>query len=148
MIEIMDMDERKRAALILNAYVDAYTESEEIADSGPSYTDEQLERINSINVEYQRRLEDLRAWRDAECAKVTPENPAFGEAQRAADAAYEALESLPRRLMEDDEGRPVICAKSGAPIWDDEPVLEGDDDTVVIRALVLPDEIDDVEEAA
>ncbi len=37
---------------------------------------------------------------------------------------------------EDDEGRALICSVSGAPIWADEDVLEGDGD-VVIRSLVL-----------
>lgn len=147
MIEIMDMDERRHAARLLNAYVDANQAYEETADTAPAMTEAQIERVNAITREYQRRVEDARIWREEEMARIAPDHPELAAAERAADEAHAALDELPRRLMEDDEGRPVICAKSGAPIWDDEPVLEGDDDTVVIRALVLPD-IEDVEEAA
>ncbi len=136
--DIPDMSERQYAAKVVMEYADLSERMLDVVE--PERTDEQLNQMNAVSVEYQKRLRELQEWRDTELERIAPVADDHKEERAAFDAAHDAYEGLPRRILEDADGRPMTCALSSAPIWDDEAVLEGGDSVVVLRCLVLEDE--------
>ena len=86
-----------------------------------------------------RQKDEVQAAADALIASAHNggEIGALSAAMRDADVAYENYDS-PAVMLGDDD-LPVYCALSGAPVFDDDEIIE-DPSTgeIVLRCLVLP----------
>lgn len=148
--------EIRRNALALHkawrAAEEAYNASDE--DEGHDVPQEAHDEIRAADAAYYEKQSAMRKEHQARCDEImkkyakgpTPLKAAMDQAE----IAYEQADGP--ALLEDDDGNAVICAKTGLPIWDDEPVLsDAYEGEFVIRAATgLPPRAEDgeVEEAA
>lgn len=113
-------------------------------------------KINELEDKYandaHKLRDDLRTAIDAIRRQYEPADMAALKAK--ADAALQAYEEAPGPdIMKSWNDEPVICAKTGLPIWEDEEIVRDDDtDEIFIRAACdLPPRPvieEDLEEAA
>ena len=118
--------------------------------------DEAQAKINELEDKYaedaHKLRDDLRTAIDAIRRQYEPADMAALKAK--ADAALQAYEEAPGPdLMKTWEDEPVICGKTGLPIWEDEETVRDDEtDEIFIRAACdlppRPVVEEDLEEAA
>lgn len=132
--KIPDLDERMAT---LDLYTEQMAAGEELAEAMASAVrvDGLDDKLSSLHAEYDRRLGELRAWYDAEHARRAGER-GWAAAERAYHVARAAYDEA-RPLLVDDEGEVVLCAVSGAPLYEDDIVIEVGSH-VVLAAIYVP----------
>ena len=139
---IPDLAEREEAVRLYVAMVSANEAASASTPDESDASDDQRAQITAIEDEYDRKQQELEAWFDGARKRVL----ASGNADLALlnDYALVARQKYadpptPALALDDDEN-PVRCAKSGAPIYeDDEFVEDGETGEIWLRAaLGLP----------
>jgi hypothetical protein len=124
--ETPDLLEREEAARLLTAYRDAID-----AQRNDEYPPDVQARLDVIQAEYEKaRIAVLAGYRRELHAGI----------EAAIAKTMNAYMSHPMAMLEDDEGRPVRCAKSNIPILVDDEVVEDSEtgETYLRSALGLP----------
>lgn len=160
--KIHNMAERLEAARLFTAMIAAeqVLRDAQFEKLGPTTTPEQDEQIADIHTEYNRRVNEISDWFDAEIKKIKGPDP-LAVIRQERDAASDAYDKAPGdAILEDDSGDPVLCALSGAPIYETDEIIEVGKSTV-LASLFIPagvlemlrgetdeDEAEEIEEAA
>lgn len=133
---ISDWDERMAA---LAAYEALAAAERSLADAQFEATsgDDLDEKLAPIEAEYQRRLGDLRTWYHAARGAATGK-PGWSEQEAAVERAREAYDVHPELMLGDDEV--VTCAISGAPLYEDDVIIEIGD-SAVLADVYVPAEV-------
>lgn len=104
--------------------------------------------------QYQERISAARRWYDGEVAKLGGGDSLVAELE----AAQKAYFATPKVVRENDEGQPILCVVTGAPLMEEDEVIETGDGSLILASAFVPREIldqfsgendeDNVEEAA
>lgn len=143
MVEIENLNEREEAARLLNAYRDATEAYVAEERKRPPLTQDQHERLTALNERYA-----------AEKMEILGHDQGLQDLSEAEEAALDAYNVHELTLLEDEDGRPLRCAISRAPICDYDEIVEDPEtgETFLRSATGLPPREDivyeDEEEAA
>lgn len=89
--------------------------------------------------EYRRRQHELTEWSEAERRRIEGPQP-WHAAQEIADRAEAAYHAHPTPALLDDNDGPIVCALSGAPLYDNDVTIEVGGKTV-LAALFVPQDV-------
>jgi len=141
---VPDMEARLETLRLWREYDQAHKASNEVSLAG----------TDQFYPEYRRRVDEARAWYEAQLMG----RPGVADAEAVCEAAREAYFAAPETIREDDNGEPVICVVTGSPIYDSDEVIETGDGSLILASAFVPREIldqfsgeddeSDVEEAA
>lgn len=92
----------------------------------------------AFDKEYRRRQQELTDWSEAERRRIEGPQP-WDAAQEAADKAEAAYNAHPTPPLLDDSDGPIVCALSGAPLYDNDITIEIGGKTVLASLFVPPD---------
>lgn len=140
---VPDMEARLETLRLWREYDRLYAMAQE---PSPEY--------DALYEQYQEKINAVRLWYDQEVAKLG----GSGSDAAALDAARSAYFAAPETIREDDNGEPLLCVVTGAPLMDRDEVIETGDGSLILASAFVPREIlnqfsgendeDDVEEAA
>lgn len=84
--------------------------------------------------EYKRKLEDARRWYDHKIAAMDGN----AEALAACKDAQTAYFAAPLTIRENDEGEPIMCAVTRAPIMEEDEVVETESGALILASAFIP----------
>lgn len=124
---VPDMEARLETLRLWRDY-DRLHKARETEESGPSV---------ELYQEYQARLDEVRRWYDAELVKQVGQSQSAASYVAARDAYFEA----PGCIEENDDGEPMFCVVTGAPIMEADEVVETGDGSLILASAFVPREI-------
>lgn len=134
---VHDLAERQEALRLYQEAERTEAEANKIRANSPS--PQPAEVWLEFNKEYHRRQQELTDWCEAERRKI--EGPQLWHAaQEIADKANAAYNAHPTPPLLDDNDGPIVCALSGAPLYDNDVTIEVGGKTV-LAALFVPQDV-------
>lgn len=135
---VHDLAERQEA---LRLYQEAERTEAEVNKIRATHSGREVsnEALVAHEQEYRRRMTELTEWSAAEVRRIEGPQPwdAAEEAHDKANAAYNEHPTPP--LLDDNDG-PIVCALSGAPLYDNDVTIEVGGKTV-LAALFVPQDV-------
>jgi hypothetical protein len=125
--QVPDIGARLETLRLWREYDQAHKASNEVSLAG----------TDQFYPEYRRRVDEARAWYEAQLMG----RPGVADAEAACEAAREAYFAAPEAIREDDNGEPVICVVTGSPIYDSDEVIETGDGSLILASAFVPREI-------
>lgn len=123
---VPDMEARHETLRLWREYDRLYAVAQE---PSPEY--------DALYDQYQERVQDARRWYDSEVAKLSGRDGEFA----ALELAKEAYFAAPGELREDEDGQPVLCVVTGAPLMEADEVIETGDGSLILASAFVPREI-------
>lgn len=140
--KLADVEDRMSAARLQNKWADAHDKWSEHECGG--FSDSVRVKLDALDAEYDAR-------RSAILGEI-PEHAEDDRLKAAIEQAQSELEALNLpSLMLDGDSRPIICARSGLPVWREDEILEDPvTEQVVLRCFtgLPPRETEEMEDAA
>ena len=136
---IQDWDERFAVLGLYDAQIAAGEALSDAMENSPRVDGLDV-KLAPLQEEYDRRLNELRAWYDTERSKIAGDRGWVSQ-ERAYHDAREAYDDAPPLLV-DEDGDVTLCAISGAPLYEDDVVIEIGEHTV-LASIYVPDEVFD-----
>lgn len=149
-----DAETRREALRLYLIYQEADKAHEAAGGAYPDVPEEASRRIREISNTYHDTANQLREKYEADVDAVEAQYRAPSPLREVRDAASAAYEASPGPgLLTDYDDDPVLCAKTGLPIWATDEIVEDPEtgETFLRAALGLPAraiDADEIEEAA
>lgn len=145
---IPDLAERENGARLLEAMLAAERAADEYVEQLSPAQEAAREELFGV---YRAKSRDLHAWYDAEMRKLADGAVPL---RSAADEAERAYNEAPGGAIEEDDGKALRCALSGAPIYEDDETVDLGGRAILACVLLSQEQIaaltadDETEEAA
>lgn len=141
---VPDVADREESARLYEAMRAAEHESRRAKDAQwqAEVSGVAQEELAALRQAYETKRDELSAWLDGERARILGTGTTH-EVEAAEDAAISAYEDAPGgSIMEGDDGLPLRCALSGAPLWESDQIVEFGGQSILACVLLSPEQIE------